>query len=215
MTRVKICGLRRREDVERAVELGADALGFVFWPASPRFIAPDEARALVRGVPPLVATVGVFVDQPPDHVAEVARELRLSAVQLHGSEDLSAYAGLPCRLIKAIAVSDDAADAEQLLSRLPDEAMPLLDAHDPIRRGGTGRTIDWASAAPLARRRPLILSGGLRADNVQRAVTIVRPHAVDVSSGVESAPGSKSMEKLQAFFAAMDAVNRASATRAS
>jgi phosphoribosylanthranilate isomerase len=203
MTRVKVCGIRRPEDARLAVELGATAVGFIFWPSSPRFIDPDRARGIVTGLPPLVASVGVFVDQPAAYVADVARALKLALVQLHGEEPVDDYVSRGLRVVKAVAVRPDR-DAESTLARLPGEVGVLLDAHDPVRRGGTGRTIDWQVASRLARTRPVILSGGLSADNVRDAIETVRPYAVDVSSGVESGPGVKDADKLRAFF---DAVN--------
>ena len=186
-----------------AIELGANALGFVFWPGSPRFIEPDEAREIVAAVPALVTTVGVFVDQPVEHVAEVARGLNLGAVQLHGHEHIEAFTGLSPQVIKSVPMANGI-DVESLLSNVPMGATVLLDAHDPVRRGGTGRTIDWNRAAAAARRRPVILSGGLNADNVRAAIETVHPYAIDVSSGVESSPGVKDVSKLRALFAAVN-----------
>jgi phosphoribosylanthranilate isomerase len=202
MTRVKVCGIRRMEDAHLAVELGASAIGFIFWPSSPRFVEPDRARAIVDALPPLVAAVGVFVDQPAAYVEGVARALKLSVVQLHGHEAARDYALGGWRVVKAIPVGSDIR-VESVVSQVPHEVGVLLDAHDPIRRGGTGRTIDWTIASRVARMRPVILSGGLNANNVRQAIDTVRPHAVDVSSGVESGPGVKDAEKLRAFFAAV------------
>jgi phosphoribosylanthranilate isomerase len=202
-TRVKICGICRAEDAAWAVELGASAIGFVFWPSSPRYIEPARARDIVAHFPPHVTAVGVFVDQPPAHVAEVAALVPLGAVQLHGTESIAAFADVAQPLIKAVPVTAEF-DAARL-SDIPSFVTVLLDAHDPIRRGGTGRTIDWRVAAEIARRRPTILSGGLTSTNVAEAIKQVRPHMVDVSSGVESAPGCKDSDKLKEFFAAVAA----------
>jgi phosphoribosylanthranilate isomerase len=203
---VKICGLRRMEDARVAAELGAAAIGFVFWPDSPRFIDPYRARAIARELPPFVTRVGVFVDQPMDYVRGVARLLNLGAIQLHGHESPDymaalARAGAP-PIIKSLAVTD-AFQPVAAVAAIPDAATILLDAHDPIKRGGTGRTIDWTLAAAVARLRPVILSGGLNADNVVEAIAQVQPYAVDVSSGVEFAPGVKDGRKLRAFFSAV------------
>jgi phosphoribosylanthranilate isomerase len=203
MTRVKVCGIRRIEDASLAVELGASALGFIFWPSSPRFVEPDRARDIVASLPPFVASVGVFVDQPADYVADVARALKLSLVQLHGREAVGDYVSRGLRVVKAVAVGPQTG-AEQAVLRLPADVGVLLDAHDPIRRGGTGQTIDWEQAGRLARTRAVILSGGLNADNVKSAIAAVRPHAVDVSTGVESRPGVKDEGKLRGFFAAVN-----------
>ena len=202
MTRVKICGIRRLEDALLAAELGASALGFVFWPASPRFLDPDSARQIIAALPPFIATVGVFVDEPEPRVSDVARLLNLGAIQLHGQENVEAYARSPYRVIKAVAVADGA-DCLAAVKAVPARATVLLDAHDPVKRGGTGRTIDWTQAASAAKARPIILSGGLNADNIRAAVDVVRPYAVDVSSGVESSPGIKDSDKLRALFAAL------------
>jgi phosphoribosylanthranilate isomerase len=201
MTRVKICGVRRREDALLAAELGADALGFVFWPDSPRFIDPYRALKVLPSLAPFVATIGVFVDQPREYVEGVAQLLNLTAVQLHGSEPPGDYPPRR-RVIKAVPVTDSF-DPSALPGTVPRDVMVLLDAHDPIRRGGTGRKVDWSQAAAAARLRPVILSGGLTAANVGTAIAAVGPYAVDVSSGVESAPGIKDPEKLRAFFAAV------------
>ena len=199
MIRVKICGVRRIEDAVLAVELGASAIGFIFWPSSPRFLEPDAAARIVDALPPFVTAVGVFVDQPVEYVTDVARGLKLGAVQLHGNETPESYAGAPARVIKAFGVADQA-EVERDAMAVPPDVMVLLDAHDPVMRGGTGRAIDWSRAAAIARWRPIILSGGLDADNVQRAVETVAPFAIDVSSGVESAPGVKDANRLRAFF---------------
>ena len=201
MIRVKICGIRRPADAALAVELGADALGFVFWPESPRFIDPYRALTIVSALPPFVATVGVFVDQAPEYVKGVSQLLSLSAVQLHGRETPAAYPRHR-RVIKAVAVTETF-DPVVAFASLPDRVTVLLDAHDPVRRGGTGQVVDWSHAAAAARVRPIILSGGLAPGNVASAIATVGPYAVDVSSGVEAAPGIKDPAKLRAFFAAL------------
>ncbi len=202
--RIKICGLTRSEDAAQAVHLGADALGFILWPGSPRAISPDAARAIAQSVPPLLVRVGVFVNASPHEVAELARFVGLDAVQLHGDEALEHFAAVPARVIRAIALESD--DDVARASGWPSHVTPLVDASDPVRRGGTGREADWRLAADLAARRPIILAGGLSNANVARAIMAVRPWGVDVSSGVESAPGIKSAAKLEEFFAAVDAV---------
>ena len=197
-TRIKICGITRMEDARLAAELGASAIGFVFWPDSPRFIDPYRALPIVRLLPPFVATVGVLVDQPVEHVMAVAGLLNLGAIQLHGQERLDEYARPSNRLIKAVPVDDRF--RPESIERVPAHVTVLLDAHDPVKRGGTGRTIDWTVAAAAARQRPIILSGGLTPDNAATAVEIVRPYAIDVSSGVESSPGVKDPDKMRALF---------------
>lgn len=201
--RVKICGICRIDDAARAVDLGASAIGFIFWPGSPRCVEANLAREIADTLPPHVTSIGVFVDEAIDRVEELAATVPLGAVQLHGSESIGAFAHLRQPLIKAVAVTAgfQATDVDSL----PSSVTVLLDAHDPIRRGGTGRTIDWTIAAAVARRRPTILSGGLTAANVAEAIARVQPQMIDVSSGVESAPGRKDPNKLKEFFAAVAA----------
>ncbi len=201
MVRVKVCGVTRLEDARLACELGASALGFVFWPESPRFIEPDRARAITDELAPFVATVGLFVDQPVDEIERVATAARLSVIQLHGSESRAHFDAMTRPVIKSVAV-DPSIDLSAI-DAIPLHVTVLLDVLDPVRRGGSGRTIDWSLARRVAARRPSVLAGGLRADNVGAAIGQVKPAAVDVSSGVESSPGIKDPGKLQAFFEAV------------
>jgi phosphoribosylanthranilate isomerase len=210
VTRVKICGIRRVQDAVLATDFGASAIGLVFWPDSPRFIDPYRARAIAAALPPGVMPVGVFVDQPVAYVMGVARLIPLGAVQLHGSESIEAFARFAQRLIKAVPVTEDF--DETVIDAVPPYVTVLLDAHDPVRRGGTGRTIDWSVAAAVAARRRTILSGGLTAANVGEAIARVRPYMIDVSSGVESTPGVKDPVKLRALFAALAAADKRLAT---
>jgi phosphoribosylanthranilate isomerase len=196
--RVKICGITRREDAELAVELGADALGFIFWPGSPRQVDPGKAGEIAKGLPSSVARVGVFVDASPDEVRTIAHEASLDAVQLHGSEDVGQYRLPGVTLIKSFDLADSA-DAGRAIA-LPRHVTPLVDAHDRVKHGGTGRSANWERAASVARARPILLAGGLTADTVAAAVALVHPWGVDVSSGVESSPGVKSSDRLRAFF---------------
>jgi phosphoribosylanthranilate isomerase len=151
-------------------------------------------------LPPFVSAVGVFVNQVAES-AQIARDAGLSAVQFHGDEPSAAYRDFPIRVIKAVTVLD--ASAREAAAVVPATATVLLDAHDRVKRGGTGRQIDWSIASMIARERPVILSGGLSADNVAAAIAAVQPYAIDVSSGVESAPGRKDPAKLRALFAAL------------
>lgn len=196
MIRTKICGITTPEDARLAVDLGASAIGMVFWMHSPRYVEIARAREIVAALPPFVAAVGVFVDHAD--AMRVAEKVGLTALQFHGDETAEAYRHLALPVIKAVPVRDrsarDAADA------VPRRATVLLDAHDPEKRGGTGKRIDWTIASEIAARRPVILSGGLNASNVAEAIEMVRPAAIDVSSGVESAPGKKDPAKLQALF---------------
>jgi len=201
MLRIKVCGIRRTEDALLAAELGAWAVGFVFWPGSPRFIDPYRARTIAAALPPWLVPVGVFVDQPLEYIAGVASLVRLGAVQLHGSEAPEMVQRLEHRVIKAIPMGADF--DVSMMEAVPARAAVLLDAHDPERRGGTGTTIDWTRAAAAARRRPVLLAGGLRPENVRTAVETVRPFGIDVSSGVESTPGVKDHARLRQLFAAL------------
>jgi phosphoribosylanthranilate isomerase len=194
---VKICGITRREDAEAAVAAGASAIGFIFWPNSPRFIDPHRARKIAAALPAFVTPVGVFVNQPIDYVNGVASLVRLGAVQLHGDETPGFAAGVASPVIKAIALGRDEARLWPAPMRL------LLDVHDPVARGGTGRTIDWPAAAEVAARREVILAGGLTPDNVADAIARVHPFGIDVSSGVERAPGIKDHRRLRALFEAV------------
>jgi phosphoribosylanthranilate isomerase len=201
VTHVKICGVTSAEDAQLAAELGASAIGFVFWAQSPRYIEPIAARAIVAKLPPFITAVGVFVNQPVDMVLAIARLARLGAVQLHGDEPADEYATLPVRVIKAMPLRNT--DDREAARAVPSSATLLLDAHDPVRRGGTGRVIDWAIASSVSRQRPVILSGGLSAGNVADAIATVNPYGIDVSSGVEMSPGRKDPAKLRALFAAL------------
>ena len=194
---VKICGVTRLEDAEAAVAAGAGAIGFIFWPKSPRFIDPYRARKIAAALPPLVTAVGVFVNQPIAHVNGVASLVRLGAVQLHGDETTEFAAAVTTPVIKALSIGAANVRAWPARVRL------LLDVHDPVARGGTGRTIDWTAAADLASQREILLAGGLTPDNVAAAVARVRPFGIDVSSGVERAPGIKDHQRLRALFEAV------------
>jgi phosphoribosylanthranilate isomerase len=201
MIDVKICGITRREDALAAADLGAWAVGFVFWPGSPRYIDPRAARAIVHALPPSMITVGVFVNQPAGHVRLVAEEAGITTIQLHGEEPLTLARSLDRPVLKAVVVRDGF--APESLDSIPAEITVLLDAFDPVAHGGTGRTIDWTAAAAAAARRPVVLAGGLTAANIAAAIRTVRPRAVDLSSGVESAPGIKDPAKLRDLFAAL------------
>ena len=195
--RVKICGVTRLEDALRAARLGADALGFNLWPGSRRYVAPAAARAIVDRLPPFVTAVGVFVNQPPTEVLAAAAESGVAVVQLHGDEPPEDCNGYPIPAIKAVRVAGP--ESLAALERYRVRAF-LLDAPSP-GFGGSGLTFDWALAGELARRATVVLAGGLTPDNVAEAVRAVRPWAVDVASGVESAPGVKDPDLLARFIA--------------
>lgn len=196
--RVKICGVTRLEDALAAVRLGADALGFNFWPRSKRFIAPEAAREIVRRLPPLVVTVGVFVDPSHEEVLRAVEASGVQVAQLHGDEPPALCAALRLPVVKAIRVRDAA--SLEALARYPVAGF-LLDSATP-GYGGSGQAFDWALAAAAAAARPVILAGGLEPGNVAEAVRVVRPYAVDVASGVEAAPGVKDLERMRRFIEA-------------
>jgi len=182
-----------------AVEAGADAIGLVFYPPSPRYLSLDQARAIVAAMPPFVTVVGLFVDPAPEHVEAVLRECALGLLQFHGDEapDFCRRFHLP--YLKAARVRAGA-DLVQYLEPYHDAQGWLLDAYHDRLYGGTGETFDW-KLIPRGLVRPLVLSGGLSPDNVAAAVRQLRPWAVDVSSGVEAAKGVKDAAKIAAFIA--------------
>jgi phosphoribosylanthranilate isomerase len=204
---VKICGITRADDARVAVESGAGAIGFLFWPGSPRVITPAVARRIVRTLPPFVTPVGVFVNQAAREINAVADEVGLGAVQLHGDETAADASAIERPVVKAVTLAGDDADVEAAVGAWPDSVVLLVDAADAERRGGTGRLADWANAARVARRRPVLLAGGLGPENVGEAIRRVAPFGLDVSSGVESSPGIKDHQRLRALF---QAIGRAS-----
>lgn len=197
--KVKVCGITRRDDALRAADLGASAVGFVFWPRSPRYVEPETAAAFARELPADVAPVGVFVDPAVSDVRRIAELVGLAAVQLHGDEPATLCDGLPYRVLKAVAVAGETTTSDAA-GRVPGHITVLLDARDPVRRGGTGRTVDWHVAAGVAARRRIFLAGGLAPENVGAALSTVRPYGIDVSSGVEEQPGRKDAGRLREFF---------------
>ena len=201
MTRVKICGITRPQDALLAADLGAFAVGFVFWPGSARYLDPRAARAIVNALPDAVQKVGVFVNQPAGHVRFVAETAGLTTVQLHGTETVAFALGVGKPVLKTVPVGHEFSPGS--LDEIPSEITVLLDAFDPVTHGGTGRTIDWTLAAAAAARRPVVLAGGLNPSNIADAIRQVRPFAVDLSSGVESAPGVKDHARLHDLFAAL------------
>ncbi len=196
MTAIKICGITRGEDAEAAAALGADALGFVLWPASPRHTTIEAVAPIVRDLPPFLTPVGVFVNPSADDIARAAGAgLRLA--QVHGVMPAGPLA-LP--VLRAVHVS---ATLPGGIEPAVDDGTVLLDANDPVRHGGTGQTVDWTRARAIAARRRIVLAGGLTAQNVGDAIRTATPYAVDVASGVESEPGIKDLQKLRAFIDAV------------
>lgn len=200
-TRVKICGITRLEDALAAVELGADALGFVFHKPSPRFIEPEKAGEIISGIPRLVTTVGVFVDYPAGELRRIVAAIGLDRAQLSGDETPDYCRNLGNSYIKAFRLSS-AADLEKI-REYDTGGDILLDSYVKGVPGGTGATFDWEWAAMARSHGRVILAGGLKPENVGEAIRVAAPYAVDVSSGVESAPGVKDYGKLQEFFKAV------------
>jgi phosphoribosylanthranilate isomerase len=194
--KLKVCGLTSLEDARAAIDCGAEYLGFIFYPKSPRYIAPASARAIIDRAPGDIISVGVFVNEPrPEDVNEILRVSGARMAQLHGDESPAYCAGVGAeRVIKALRVGDDF-DERRVLD-YPASAV-LLDAFDAKLYGGTGRTTNWRIAREAARLTRVFLSGGLSPDNVVDAIRAVEPFAVDVNSGVESAPGRKDSSRLR------------------
>lgn len=200
-TRIKICGVTRIEDALLACELGADAIGMVMTPSSPRCVSLEQACAIREALPAFVDAVVLSHGLPADQVGRIVGVVRPDLVQFHGMED-AAFCGLfGVRYIKALGMAGDL-DVRAIAADHPHAAGFVLDGHAPGQQGGQGRTFDW-SLVPRDLGRPVILAGGLNAENVAAAIHAVRPWAVDLASGVESAPGIKDAAKLRAFFAAV------------
>jgi phosphoribosylanthranilate isomerase len=198
--KIKICGVTRAEDANAAAELGADFLGFIFVESSPRFIQPEAAAAVAGAVreahekPPKF--VGVFRDASSDYMREIVSIAGLDFVQLHGAETEDDIRDVGIPAIKSLRVGDTLPDT----SSTPTAAWLLFDTYDERRLGGTGRRFDWSLLALYSRSKPFFLSGGITAENVSAAISLVRPDAIDVSSGVESEPGVKDHAKLAQLF---------------
>lgn len=221
-TRIKICGMTRIEDVEAAVKLGVDALGFVFYPSSPRYVNAPQAAKLIAQIPPLITTVGLFVNADIDFLDSVVEQVPLTCLQLHGDETPEMCAlvkkryGLPViRAVRIKAGIDLSLSAQQFIQHAGCAAL-LLDAWSQSY-GGAGKTFDW-NLIPTAwyenKAIPVILSGGLDVDNITEAIAKLRPYAVDISSGVEklntdgvSIKGIKDVERMRAFIAAVRAAD--------
>lgn len=202
-TRVKICGITRPDDAIAAVEAGADAIGLVFWPGSKRVVNAKTARAIRILIPPSVGVVGVFVDADTDMVRSIAEDVGISAAQLCGMLEGDRWNTLPSslRLLRAVGVSDGKAIDESL--RMNGVNDYLVDNGSSGRHGGTGEPFDWRLADGVRSWGRIWLAGGLNAENVGDAIRAVRPHAVDVSTGIEISPGIKSPELIRAFIEAV------------
>jgi len=201
-TRIKVCGITEPEDARIAVAAGADGLGFIFVPQSPRHIDPDMVRKITRELPPLVDAVGVFVDEEMEVVEEIMQYCCLSFIQLHGSETPDYCEKISCRVMKSFSIgqatkSEDFAPYAEAVSGF------LLDTLHKDMAGGTGQTFDWQLLEHIKPPGPFVLAGGLTPDNVGDAIRQVKPFAVDVNSGVEYQPGRKDPDKLRSFVQAV------------
>lgn len=196
--RIKICGIREPDHARAAAFGGADALGLVFAPGSPRFVNVEQARAICAAVPPFVTIVGLFVDAEPRQVRQLLDQIPLQLLQFHGAESPAVCGGFGKPYLKAIRMGPDV-DVRAEAARYQDAAGLLLDAYSERAAGGTGERFDW-SRVPQGLNIPIILAGGLEPGNVAAAIRTVRPYGVDVSSGVESSKGVKDPAKIAAFI---------------
>ncbi len=197
--RVKVCGTTRLKDALLAVECGADAIGFIFYKKSPRYVSAKVAGEICSKLPPFVHRVGVFVNEAADKINRIVDRCGLDAVQLHGDESPAFCKKIKCRVIKVVRVKDTSSLKE--MSRYSVDAF-LLDTYKENQWGGTGNVFDWKLAARAKKYGPVILAGGLNPRNVKEAIQKVRPYGVDVSSGVEQSPGKKDPKKVKAFLKA-------------
>ncbi|HQX64782.1 MAG: phosphoribosylanthranilate isomerase [Xanthomonadales bacterium] len=198
--RTKFCGITRSEDAQFAAAIGVDALGFVFSRQSRRFVEPRAAARIIRELPPLVTVVALFMDDEPAWIRQVISVTRPNTLQFHGDETLADCASLGLPYLKAVPMAT-VTDVASYAAGFPGAAGFLLDAHGSGEAGGQGVPFDWSRRPQLAR--PLILAGGLHAQNVGEAILRMQPYAVDVSSGIESAPGIKDSTRMQDFIDAV------------
>lgn len=208
MTRVKICGITNLDDAGVAVEAGADMLGFIFYPPSPRYVAPEQAQAIVASLPPSLLTVGVFVNEDVETITRMARTSGVQMVQLHGEESPALCQQLPWRVVKTFRFTEHV--QPEMMRQYAVDAF-LIEGFHADFYGGGGAPADWQRVALLHEYGRIILAGGLTPDNVRQAIRLVRPYAVDVCSGVEAAPGKKDWHKVRAFVAHAKAPQRVDA----
>ena len=197
MVKVKVCGITNLEDAQLACRLGADALGFIFFKKSPRFVTPATAKSIIDSLPPFVDTVGVFVNALLSEINQILKTVPLKLIQLHGDEspDYCQKISLPALKVFRVKNGFDLS----ILKKYKASGF-LLDTYHDQSYGGSGETFNWNIAKEAKKYGPIVVSGGLNPKNVRKAVEFVRPYAVDVCSGVEAKPGKKDSEKLKAFF---------------
>ena len=205
-TRVKICGITRQQDALDAVRLGADAIGLVFYPPSPRAVTAEQAAEIVRLLPPFVTVVALFVDALRDEIATVLNQVRIDLIQFHGSETPDDCRGHGRPWVKAVRMREDT-DLHAIKREYAGASALLLDAYQPGKPGGTGAVFDWR-AIPAELASEIVLAGGLSAENIETAIQQVKPYAVDVSGGVEQQKGIKDANKIAAFMCGVKSANQ-------
>lgn len=208
MVKVKICGVTNWADAKVALDAGASALGFNFYPPSPRYIAPAEARKITRHMPRRASAVGVFVDEPVKRILEIARAAGIALIQLHGDESPMVARALRPRYLVIKAFRVRRGFRIERLVRYGDAAAFLLDGFRARLRGGTGKTFDWRIAREAKRYGPILLAGGITPENVEQAILEVNPFGIDVASGVEARPGKKDPARIRALMRAVARAER-------
>jgi len=204
--KIKICGITNRDDAMDAVNLGVDAVGFIFYEDSPRYISPDIVEEISLFLPPFVLLVGVFVNHDKPYIDAVTHRCRLDLIQLHGNESPAFCRSMRRRVIKAFKISD-ISDVDQIAEYQSSVSAVLLDTKVSGMEGGTGKVFDWGLAIKAKEFDiPLVLAGGINAQNLNKAVKLVNPYAVDLSSSVESVPGKKDYNKMQELVVAARSV---------
>lgn len=201
--KVKICGITNAADAQTAVSAGADALGFIFYSKSPRFVEPKVAKQIISDLPPFVLPIGVFVNEEPKTVRDISKDCGLAFVQLHGDETPAYCESLELPILRGIRLRNRGSflAMAEYRGRAGVRGF-VVDAFSESDYGGTGKTADWDLAAEAAQAAPILLAGGLMPENVREAIQKVKPYGVDVSSGVEARPGKKDPAKIHAFIAA-------------
>jgi phosphoribosylanthranilate isomerase len=199
-TKIKICGITNMEDAQAAADYGADALGFIFYKESKRYVDPEVAKSIVSALPPFITTVGVFVNHDLGEISRIKETTGIQVAQLHGDETPEFASSLPIEVIKVIRVKDKS-DLDKV-AQYSGQAI-LFDTYSDKEYGGTGESFDWKILNNLSSEKKVVLSGGLNPENVLEAIQIVRPYAVDVSSGVEDTPGKKDHTKIKKFIEAI------------
>ncbi|MCZ6645014.1 MAG: phosphoribosylanthranilate isomerase [SAR324 cluster bacterium] len=201
---IKVCGITRLEDAQAAIACGAQALGFIFHKPSPRYVTPEQARGIIAELPPFVVNAGVFVGESAQEMNRIAALCALDRIQLHGGEAAETLQAVERPAYRAFRLKEEGDVAA--VEAAPDQTV-LLDTFDPDQYGGTGRAFNWEWARRIGKTRRVILAGGLNPENVARALATAQPAALDVSTGVEAAPGIKDAERLASFFTAVKGHN--------